>query len=634
MSKYDFGYELEEGSTNQWAFNLIKPHTHVLEMGASVGNLTKHLHEEKLCSVDIIEIDKEAGEKASDFAEVSLIGPDEGDLEKEFWYKKLAPKKYQYIVILDVLEHLNDPKHVLELAYSLLEEDGRILLSVPNIAHNSIIVNLWNNKFEYTEYGLLDKTHIHFFTFRSLIEMLNSVNLNIESEDAVYKDLGESEIQNGYQDIPEGVEYFLKTREYAEAYQYLFVACKREKKIKNKLETTRPSGSLYTSIVLINGLSENRVEVLSDLRQIDLEIDLTQYHMPQSIRFVPVEKPCIVKSLKIIGSKNQTQKRLYYNWCTGLPVNKEAVLLTEERQEINIELDDCYQTIKISCCCSLFNIDVKEQFLPLFSELKYILNSIQQDYQNAKLEVEQTKYKWKEIQYDLAQVQHILSDRELDLENINLALERKKQELEVCNCKNQELEDSLKRYHSYTSMVLFDGLLEKQFALTNNGQIINAEIDMDQFRNSQSLRLVPSDKNCIITNLKVYGFTDTTVVQLHYNWTTGIGIDEENVLLLDEHREINFALETEYKRLEINCCCFLIYGNFVKNLQSSFLEWTYSKEKMIEEVKTLKADNNLLVQEMKDMQTENRNLLERVNNFESTWLYRLFKKGKSVIWKK
>lgn len=156
MSKYDFGYFLEAGSTNEWAFNNIDSGKNVLEIGPAIGNLTYHLKTEKNCAVDIVEIDEDAGKKASEFSRTALLGLELGNLNSDLWFNALKNNRYDYIVSLDVLEHLNDPESTLKRLKSLLKDDGHILLSVPNIAHNSVMVGLLQNRFEYTDIGLLD----------------------------------------------------------------------------------------------------------------------------------------------------------------------------------------------------------------------------------------------------------------------------------------------------------------------------------------------------------------------------------------------------------------------------------------------------------------------------------------------
>ena len=72
MSKYDYGYQLVEGTTTFWAYNKINEGSSVLEFGPAIGNLAKHLHEDKGCTIDIVEIDLEAGKKAARFARTSI----------------------------------------------------------------------------------------------------------------------------------------------------------------------------------------------------------------------------------------------------------------------------------------------------------------------------------------------------------------------------------------------------------------------------------------------------------------------------------------------------------------------------------------------------------------------------------
>ena len=82
MSKYDYGYELVPGTTTFWAFQKIQPESRILELGPAIGNLAKHLSEEKNCVVDIIEIDEESGKKRC-----SLPEKDFWEWKKEIWRK-------------------------------------------------------------------------------------------------------------------------------------------------------------------------------------------------------------------------------------------------------------------------------------------------------------------------------------------------------------------------------------------------------------------------------------------------------------------------------------------------------------------------------------------------------------------
>lgn len=83
------------------------------------------------------------------------------------------------VICADVLEHLALPTKELERLVCLQDSPTKFIISVPNVANIWIRVNLMVGRFEYTERGILDNTHLRFFTFRSLIDMLHVVGLQI-----------------------------------------------------------------------------------------------------------------------------------------------------------------------------------------------------------------------------------------------------------------------------------------------------------------------------------------------------------------------------------------------------------------------------------------------------------------------
>ncbi|MCX6160501.1 MAG: bifunctional glycosyltransferase/class I SAM-dependent methyltransferase [Ignavibacteriae bacterium] len=81
-------------------------------------------------------------------------------------------EKFDYILMLDILEHLVDYKRILEDAKDLIKEDGKIIISLPNIANIYVRLNLLLGRFPYAEKGILDKTHIRFFTLGSIKQLM------------------------------------------------------------------------------------------------------------------------------------------------------------------------------------------------------------------------------------------------------------------------------------------------------------------------------------------------------------------------------------------------------------------------------------------------------------------------------
>ena len=89
----------------------------------------------------------------------------------------IAPGAYDAILFLDVLEHLRDPDGVLRAARDWLRPGGRVLCSLPNVAHWRVRLALARGRFDYTENGLMDATHLRWFTRRTARELLTRAGL-------------------------------------------------------------------------------------------------------------------------------------------------------------------------------------------------------------------------------------------------------------------------------------------------------------------------------------------------------------------------------------------------------------------------------------------------------------------------
>lgn len=220
---YDFNLDMSTINSNSVIINNISANSDVLEFGCAHGRMTKYLKQNLNCNVTIIEKDN-CGYDAAQFADLSFIGNKLGDIESDNWYNKLLidNKKFDFIIFADVLEHLMYPAEALFRSSYFLKPDGMIWISIPNISHNSVIIDLINNKFTYRDIGLLDQTHISFFTKYSLEEMVKSCKLNIVKQENLINVVENTEFGNSYDDVPSEVANFLKNRQFAEVYQYVW----------------------------------------------------------------------------------------------------------------------------------------------------------------------------------------------------------------------------------------------------------------------------------------------------------------------------------------------------------------------------------------------------------------------------
>lgn len=148
----------------------VEPNSRVLEFGPAYGYMTRYMKEFLNCKVTCVELNPEMKPILEQYAEKVVIA----NLDDCIWDKEISGE-FDFIIFGDVLEHLRYPKKVMEIA---IRFGDCVLTSIPNIAHSSIILNLLNGDFTYRKLGLLDDTHIHFFTRKSIYEMMSSLNMH------------------------------------------------------------------------------------------------------------------------------------------------------------------------------------------------------------------------------------------------------------------------------------------------------------------------------------------------------------------------------------------------------------------------------------------------------------------------
>lgn len=93
-----------------------------------------------------------------------------------------SEERFDLALLLDVIEHTADPRATLEQTARALRPSGHLLVSVPNVAHWSVRGPLLFGKFDYTPSGILDRTHLRFFTRKTFLATLRSAGLVVESE--------------------------------------------------------------------------------------------------------------------------------------------------------------------------------------------------------------------------------------------------------------------------------------------------------------------------------------------------------------------------------------------------------------------------------------------------------------------
>jgi methionine biosynthesis protein MetW len=157
---------------------LIPPSSRVLELGCATGYLSGYMEQALGCRVTGMELDSAAAAIAAQrCAEVYTADLDAPDA--------LAPARasapYDVLLAAAVLEHLKNPVRLLQDAKPLLEPDACVIISLPNMAHWSVRLRLMRGQFDYSDYGIMDRTHLHFYTVKTGRALLEEQGFVVES---------------------------------------------------------------------------------------------------------------------------------------------------------------------------------------------------------------------------------------------------------------------------------------------------------------------------------------------------------------------------------------------------------------------------------------------------------------------
>jgi 2-polyprenyl-3-methyl-5-hydroxy-6-metoxy-1,4-benzoquinol methylase len=228
MSTYDYGgiqIDLcDYNNSYMLAFAMIRPGSSVLDLGCSDGSFAKLLVEQLSCKVWGVELNKAAGEKAREFCQdVSFLDLDEVDLGLHF-----SGHVFDTVVCLDVLEHLKDPVLLLKSVKPILAPNGYVVASIPNIAHISVRLSLLRGIFNYTDYGLLDRTHLRFFNKDSVYQLFDSAGYKVVSLRRVTRQLGQTEINLELNEDEKKLASLLMNDMEAQTYQFSVVGVPKD----------------------------------------------------------------------------------------------------------------------------------------------------------------------------------------------------------------------------------------------------------------------------------------------------------------------------------------------------------------------------------------------------------------------
>ena len=207
MIKHRYAHEIDPngGSAAAVLARMVEPGQRVLELGTGPGTVTRILHS-KGCKVTGVEMDPETLATCAPFCERTV----QANLEDPDWAAPLAGEKFDAVICADVLEHLRNPRPLLQQLHSFLKPGGSVLMSLPNASHLTVVASLLGGRFPYQKNGLLDHTHLKFYGREDLEALLRECGLLWQHWHTVQVDPAQAELKAYWQQLDEADQAFLK----------------------------------------------------------------------------------------------------------------------------------------------------------------------------------------------------------------------------------------------------------------------------------------------------------------------------------------------------------------------------------------------------------------------------------------
>jgi len=266
-SRYSYNIDLDNLNTSHsLAVLSVKPGDRVLDIGAADGSVAKVLVE-RGCRVWAVEMDERAAGEAAFVCERVVIH----DAETLDFRDAFDGNQFDVVLLLDVLEHLQNPLAVLKNAAGLLLPGGRIVASIPNVTHGAVRLNLLRGRFTYTETGLLDRSHLRFFDREAVDCLFNDANLDICERLRVTRNLADTEIPIDLRAFSRDVIDQIERDPEARTFQFVIVATPRGAKTSAQHP---PRGSLTERLL------ENVHELEERLRAAEVAVRIAESARP------------------------------------------------------------------------------------------------------------------------------------------------------------------------------------------------------------------------------------------------------------------------------------------------------------------------------------------------------------------
>lgn len=213
---YDYAIDPAGDATANKVLRLVGNAAQVLELGTAAGVMTRELQRQG-CTITGIEYDGIMAQVAAQWCQRMIVG----DLETLELAERLAGARFDVVVAADVLEHLRNPAVVLQRLHAVCTPNAALVISVPNVGYAGLVGALARGAFQYREKGLLDRTHLRFFTRNTLEWMLLETGWIPEVWDAYRVSVERSEFLSDWLRLPPAERDALLARPDGDVYQFI-----------------------------------------------------------------------------------------------------------------------------------------------------------------------------------------------------------------------------------------------------------------------------------------------------------------------------------------------------------------------------------------------------------------------------
>ena len=202
---------------------LIPAGSTILDIGAGNGLMALLLKKSgKQVIIDGIELSPQAAAIASPHYRRFFTG------YAQDFAREITETDYDFIILADVIEHVMDPLTFLHDLSSRIGDRTRLVLSVPNVAFGAVRLALLDGRFDYVDSGLLERTHLRFFTLNTIEQLIHELGMNAEKIYFLQRDIFTCEIDLSSVPISPFCLSKMSQDQLAWTYQFLLVLTREQ----------------------------------------------------------------------------------------------------------------------------------------------------------------------------------------------------------------------------------------------------------------------------------------------------------------------------------------------------------------------------------------------------------------------